>query len=106
MKYKILIFLFFLSCFSISAQRNVTWQDLSKVKFESKYFKSYGGYFLYPHFSTSVKELDGKRITIAGYFLNIDPQGKLFILSYGPMSSCFFCGVGGPETAIELQFEN
>lgn len=22
------------------------------------------------------------------------------------MSSCFFCGVGGPETAIELEFKN
>ena len=22
------------------------------------------------------------------------------------MAACFFCGVGGPETAIELQFKN
>ncbi|WP_341220585.1 homoserine dehydrogenase [Polaribacter atrinae] len=22
------------------------------------------------------------------------------------MSSCFFCGVGGPETAVELHFKN
>ena len=94
-----------MGCLSASAQYNVTWQDLSKVRFESKYFPAYDEHFSYPHFSNSVKELDGRMITVTGCFLNIDPERKLFILSKGPMSSCFFCGVGGPEIAIELQFK-
>jgi len=74
--------------------------------FTEKKIPSYDEKFLSPEFSDAVKSLEGKQITITGYFLNIDPRGELFILSKGPMSSCFFCGVGGPETAMELQFKS
>ena len=106
MKNRFLIACFLLSCCVCFSQKKITWEDLSKVKFTEKYFDEYDAAFLFPEFSDSVKALNGKKITITGYFLNIDPRGKLFILSKGPMSSCFFCGVGGPETAIELQFSN
>jgi hypothetical protein len=104
MKNKILVTLILLTCSLSFAQKKITWEDLAKVKYEKKYFPAYDDYFQYPHFSPSVKALDGKKIIIVGYFLNIDPSGELFILSKGPMSSCFFCGIGGPETAIEIQF--
>lgn len=104
MKNKILITLILLVCFTGFAQKKITWKDLAEVKFEKKFFPIYDEYFLYPHFSASVKALRGKKITITGYFLDIDPEGKIFILSKGPMSSCFFCGIGGPESAIELHF--
>jgi len=106
MRNKIVFFLFlssYLLCFS---QQEITWQDLSKVKYTEKYFPDYEDYFLYPEFLPSVKALEGKRITIKGYFLNIAPEEKVYILSKGPMSACFFCGQGGPETAVELQFVN
>ena len=106
MKNKIIMTLILLSSFVSYAQMKITWKDLSKVKFVEKYFPDYEEYFLHPYFSSSVKILDGVKITITGYFLDIDPRGKLFILSKGPMSSCFFCGVGGPETAMELQFSS
>ncbi|WP_158978523.1 hypothetical protein [Cellulophaga sp. L1A9] len=86
------------------SQRETSWADLAKVTYTDKFFPAYDDYFLYPEFSGSLKDLEGKQITVTGYFLNIDPNGKLFILSKGPMSACFFCGQGGPETAIELQF--
>lgn len=101
----ILILLFLTSSLSFS-QQEVTWQDLSKVTYTEKFFPLYDEYFKYPEFSLFVKNLEGKKITITGYFLNISPEDNLFILSKGPMSSCFFCGQGGPETAIELQFSN
>ncbi|WP_394751049.1 hypothetical protein [Spongiimicrobium salis] len=104
MKNKILTTLILLSCCIGFAQKKVTWQDLAQVKFEKKYFPDFGEYFLYPDFSSSVKALEGKKISITGYYLDINPQGSVFVLSKGPMSSCFFCGIGGPETAIELQF--
>lgn len=99
----IFIALFSTVCFS---QKKVTWKDLSKVKFVEKYFPAHDDTFLHPKFSSSVKALEGKLITVKGYFLNIDPEGKIYILSKGPMSACFFCGVGGPETAIELEFSS
>lgn len=97
-------FVFFCSYFSY-AQQDISWQDLSHVKFTDKYFPAYDESFLYPEFLPPVLQLAGKQITIKGYFLNIAPEQEIYILSKGPMSSCFFCGVGGPETAIELHFK-
>ncbi|MEM6684883.1 MAG: hypothetical protein AAF617_03720 [Bacteroidota bacterium] len=104
MKNKILITFLLLASAVSFAQKKITWQDLAKIKYEKKYFPEYGEYFMYPYFSDAVKALEGKKVIITGYFLNIDPEGKLFVLSKAPMASCFFCGVGGPETAIEIQF--
>ncbi len=107
MKNKFLVILcILLFSFHSVAQQKVTWDDLSKVTFVDKYFPDYEQYFLHPKFSSSVKALDGKKIAVTGYFLNIDPRGNIYVLSKGPLSSCFFCGVGGPETAIELRFTN
>jgi len=106
MKNNLLQILFLLSVSFCFSQQKVTWQDLSKVTFADKYFDEYDDYFMYPTFLSSVKELEGKQITIKGYFLNIAPEENIYILSKGPMSSCFFCGQGGPETAVELYFKN
>ncbi|WP_299834107.1 hypothetical protein [uncultured Tenacibaculum sp.] len=95
---------FFISFFSFGQQK-VTWDDLAKVTFTEKFYPKYNDKFLHPKFSESAKNLEGKVITISGYFLNLDPNGKIYILSKGPMASCFFCGVGGPETAVELVFD-
>lgn len=102
---KILTLVMLFSCFLCFGQQDVTWQDLSKVSFTDKYFTDYDDYFMYPEFSSSVKAMEGTLITITGYFLNIGAEEKIYILSKGPMASCFFCGQGGPETAIELQFK-
>ncbi len=106
MKNKIFGLVLFLSCSICFSQQEVSWQNLSNVTFTDKYFPAYGDYFMYPKFSSFIKALEGKRITIKGYFLNIGAEEKLYILSKGPMASCFFCGQGGPETAVELQFVN
>ena len=104
MKNKFLIALLFLTNAISNSQQQITWDHLAKVSYTDKFFPVYDDYFMYPEFSASVKALEGKQITISGYFLNIDPEEKLYILSKGPMSACFFCGQGGPETAIELEF--
>lgn len=88
------------------AQKKITWDDLSKVTFTEKYNVKYKMNFLEPDFSDSVKALEGKKILISGFFLNIDPEKKMYVLSKGPMSACFFCGIGGPETAMELEFKD
>ena len=104
MRNKIIYLVLLLTCSLCFSQQNVTWQDLSKIKFTDKYFSEYDDYFMYPTFSASVKALEGKQVTIKGYFLDIAPEEKIYVLSKGPMSACFFCGAAGPETAIELQF--
>ena len=104
MKNKFLCLIFFLICSLCFCQQEVTWRDLSKVKYSKKYFPEEDDYFMYPKFLAPVRALNGKRITVRGFFLNL--EDRLYILSKGPMSSCYFCGQGGPETAIELQFDN
>ena len=104
MRNKIILSVLLLASVATFAQKKVTWQDLADVEFEDKFFPEYGRYFLYPDFSESIKALEGQKISITGYLLDIDPRGEVFVLSQGPMSSCFFCGVGGPETAMELKF--
>jgi hypothetical protein len=101
------IYVFFLFVCSCSfSQQNVTWQDLSKIKFTDTYFSEYDDYFMCPTFSASVKALKGKKITIKGYFLDVVAKENIYMLSKGPMASCYFCGQGGPESAIELEFIN
>lgn len=99
----ITVFLFFpIVCLS---QKKVSWEDLANVTYTEKFFPSYDEYFLYPEFGSAIKALEGEEVSITGYFLNIDSEGNIFILSKGPMAACFFCGVGGPQTAVELQFQ-
>jgi len=33
-------------------------------------------------------------------------KGTHFILSSLPLNACFFCGVGGPETVVEIFLKN
>jgi hypothetical protein len=100
-----IIFIFLSLNFSlIFSQTNVSWEDLAKIEYKEKYFSEYDETFLYPYFSEHLKKLNEKEISVKGYFLNIDPTSEIFILSKNPMASCFFCGVGGPETAVEIVF--
>ncbi len=98
------LIVFLLSFYLGFSQKDITWDDLAQVTFTEKFFPAYGEDFLYPKFGKGVRSLEGKKVSIVGYFMNIDPNGKMFFLSKNPMSACFFCGVGGPETAMELQF--
>ncbi len=106
MRNKTIFLILLLSCFVCFGQQKITWQDLSKVKFTDKYFSEYDDYYMYPTFSNSVKALEGKKITIKGYFLDVVAKKNTYILSKGPMASCYFCGQAGPESAIELEFIN
>lgn len=58
-----------------------------------------------PVFSDAVKALNGKTVTLPGYLVPFD-NGALksnhFMLSSLPISACYFCGGGGPETVIEV----
>ena len=81
MKNKRCLGLFLLISFFGFSQKSINWQDLAQVNFEEKYFASYGEYFLYPHFKESLKSLGGQEIKITGFFLNIDPENDIYILS-------------------------
>lgn len=81
------------------------WDLFGKTKFESKYNEKLGEYLFFPNFSPDLKALAGKEITVEGYYVPFTPEGNTYvILSKYPMSQCFFCGGGGPESVAEVNF--
>jgi hypothetical protein len=83
-----------------------SWNEFAKTKFEPKYQEKIGEYVFYPSFTQELKNLEGKEITIEGFYVPFAPEnGNYIILSKYPMSQCFFCGGGGPESIAEVNFE-
>ena len=65
------------------------------------------GVYEKPVFSEDVKSMEGVEIYLPGYMIPFEGgySGTKFILSALPLNACFFCGVGGPETVIEVHLE-
>ncbi|GIV38088.1 MAG: hypothetical protein KatS3mg032_2467 [Cyclobacteriaceae bacterium] len=82
------------------------WSQFAKTKFEPKYYEKIGEYLFYPKFPDELKALEGKEITIEGFYVPFAPEdGNYVIISKYPMSQCFFCGGGGPESIAEVNFK-
>ncbi|MCU0449715.1 MAG: DUF3299 domain-containing protein [Bernardetiaceae bacterium] len=84
----------------------IAWETLANVEWVEKYNAQYKQKFQYPVFSQSVKALDGKEVMIKGHLLPLDVGGKFLVLSRYPMESCFFCGLAGPESVLQVQMKN
>ncbi len=81
------------------------WDMFARTKFESKFDEKIGEYLFYPNFPPDLKAMEGKEITLIGYYVPFTPEGDTYvILSKYPMSQCFFCGGGGPESVAEVNF--
>lgn len=79
-----------------------TWKVLENVDYE-KTTDEYGEVFV-PKFGEEIRSLEGKRVTLPGYIIPFEGMFKpnQLIISSLPIASCFFCGVGGPETVAEV----
>lgn len=87
------------------AQGMDVWNIFAKTRFEPKYDEKIGEYLFYPTFTDDVKKLEGKEITLEGFYVPFAPEDDDYIiLSKYPMSQCFFCGGGGPESVAEVNF--
>lgn len=82
-----------------------TWNVFAKTKFEPRFDQDLGEYLYYPDFTDEVRKLEGQEVTLEGYYVPFAPEGDDYIiLSKYPMSQCFFCGGGGPESVAEVNF--
>jgi hypothetical protein len=88
-----------------SGPPSLVWPKLYDIKFEKA--KDKLGEYDKPIFSAAAKSLDGKTVSIPGYMIPFENgmKGKTFILSSLPINACFFCGVGGPESVIEINMK-
>lgn len=84
---------------------DVTWKTLAKVTFYEEYNEEFDFNVLYPKFSEEVRQLDGKIITIEGFAIPIEELDyeDILVLSALPYSQCFFCGMAGPESVIDIK---
>lgn len=86
--------------------QNSAWESFARVKFSSKYQADYGINIQVPQFDWAIRLLEGKEVTLKGYFVPTDLQTpRSIILSRVPNSSCFFCGGAGPETVARINFK-
>ncbi|WP_421921147.1 hypothetical protein [Marinifilum sp.] len=107
MKIKFLVFYFVISsAFSINAQKltnDKVWDVLlNDVKIRYFYSLTYETLLPRPKFGKELKRLDGQSLKVKGFFLPVNITGNIFVLSYNPMNTCFFCTGDGLQTIIEL----
>jgi len=75
------------------------WALFAKTRFTEKLNRELSMYFLYPSFPAELMELEGKEITLSGFYIPLDMNDdKMVILSKFPMAQCFFCGGAGSES--------
>jgi len=102
MKKKLLV-IYILGCITLSGSpaeaQNKESLQLWKIVAESK-FRGLKGV----KFSDNLLALNGKPVMVAGYLypLKSGYWHNHFVLSALPTRACYFCGVGGPETIIEV----
>ncbi len=75
---------------------------LNDIKVKYVYHDYYETYFPIVKFGKELKKLDGQQLELEGFFLPVDVTGAVLVLSYNPMSTCFFCTGSGIETIIEI----
>ncbi len=97
----IYILIFFISN-NLFSQIEIDWFKLRDVYYKSEYNEDVGGYFQTPFFGEEVELLNNKLVVITGFMLTLSPDDGVYVLSQNPYADCFFCGYGGPESAIEL----
>lgn len=104
MKLSVYVLLFMISA-TASAQKiiykglpSLIWPKLYNITYQknNEYDK--------PIFTKDLLALSNKVIVLPGYMVPFENgmKGNHFILSSLPLNACFFCGVGGPETVIEV----
>lgn len=66
------------------------------------------GEFDKPVFTDAVRALENKPIVVPGYMMPLENEtsSATIMLSSLPINACFFCGVGGPETVIEVHLQS
>lgn len=98
---------FFVLTFATTAQEvkmkgAQLWKTLADVKYEIQQ-DEYGDLYV-PVFSEEVKKVEGQLVEVEGFIIPFEGMFKpeQLILSSLPISECFFCGSGGPETVMEI----
>jgi hypothetical protein len=106
MALKVFLFLLFSGPFFAVGQKltykgfpSSTWPLLYDIRYDES-----AADFAKPIFNSKVHALQGKQIALPGYLVPFESglKSNVFMLSSLPLNACFFCGVGGPETVVQI----
>jgi len=75
---------------------------LDDITIRYRYSFKHEGFLPKPKFGDSLSEMNGKEVTIAGFFLPANITGSSFVVSYYPMAMCFFCSGAGIESVVVM----
>lgn len=77
------------------------WALFAKTRFIEKLNREFGMYFLYPKFPEELKAMEGKIVTVSGFYIPLDMNNSdIAVVSKFPNAECFFCGGAGPESIL------
>ena len=93
---------FFAQAQDLIARGGDLWRALADVTYDIQK-DEYGDLFV-PVFNKDIQYLEGKVVEAEGFIIPFEGMFKptQLILSSLPISECFFCGSGGPETVMEI----
>lgn len=82
----------------------LTWATLADVEFSWEYSTELGQEVPFPVFSDTVKQLEGRLVTLTGFVIPLEETGDetIIVLSAFPYTECFFCGGAGPESVVDI----
>ncbi|MEZ4850622.1 MAG: DUF3299 domain-containing protein [Bacteroidia bacterium] len=91
--------LFFLCMY---AQPQLDWRVMQEVTYDPGFDEETKSVITSPHYPDELEKLDRKEVLIKGYIIPMDTEGKEYVVSAFPNSSCFFCGNATKESVMEL----
>lgn len=80
------------------------WELLGLTTYKNN-FDDGGEMSFKPNFPKPLQDLEGQQVLVTGYMVPMDVSARKYALSKNSFKSCFFCGNAGPETVMELRFE-
>lgn len=82
---------------------SLVWPKLYNIDFVKE--KDAAGEYDKPVFTSAVRAMENKSVVLPGYMVPLEngTSSARIMLSSLPLNACFFCGVGGPETVVEVQ---
>ncbi|RZS95176.1 hypothetical protein [Cecembia calidifontis] len=88
------------SAFTFPQEDNM-WAIFAKTRFIEKLNREFGMYFLYPKFPDELKAMEGKVVTVSGFYIPLEMNNSdIAVVSKFPNAECFFCGGAGPESIL------
>ena len=89
----------------VKAKGPKLWKTLADVKYEIQK-DEYGDVYV-PVFGEDIQAIKDQLVEVEGYVIPSDITfvNDYLIISSLPISECFFCGSGGPETVMEIHLK-